>query len=52
MFRGSYYDEEICPVCHGRGIIKTPDGKRWQVCPKCHGKGKIRKPDKFYTWAR
>lgn len=33
-----------CPVCKGRGIIKSPDGKRYQLCPRCYGTGKIRVP--------
>ncbi len=36
------YVEITCPVCKGKGIIPTPDGKKWQLCPRCHGTGKIR----------
>jgi len=36
------YKEITCPVCGGKGIIPTPDGKRWQLCPKCLGRGKIK----------
>ena len=30
-----------CNVCKGKGILPTPDGRRWQVCPRCNGRGKI-----------
>jgi len=30
-----------CPACNGRGILPTPDGKKWQLCPRCGGRGRI-----------
>jgi len=40
--------EVKCHACQGRGILPTPDGRKWQVCPLCKGRGKIRVPvDEF-----
>ncbi|RLJ03494.1 MAG: hypothetical protein DRP11_00440 [Candidatus Aenigmatarchaeota archaeon] len=41
-----------CPACNGRGILPTPDGKRWQKCPRCGGRGKILVPvEEFEPWS-
>jgi len=39
-----------CHVCHGRGIIATPDGKEWQLCPRCKGEGYVKVPSDKWTW--
>jgi len=31
----------VCDICYGKGVVLTPDCRRWQLCPKCNGRGKI-----------
>jgi len=39
-----------CPLCKGKGVIPTPDGKRWQICPRCGGSGYINVSVDFLPW--
>ena len=32
--------EQICPRCHGEGMVEHPDSDNWMAsCPRCHTSG-------------
>ncbi len=39
-------DEDLCPDCKGRGLIRPPGEWANETCPRCDGRGMIARTPK------
>lgn len=32
---------QVCPICHGRGLVSHPDAREQEDCAACGGEGEV-----------